>query len=300
MKNTSNTVEGKDSPATGSAPIEYQNWKNQDNPLQAVLSWIISSGERLKPFEVVLSVFRLGKIPGIRRLVPWLNPEKNSFTYLPINQVLKNNPNTVLPPQIIHEFIDQAAIHVIMDQCGCRILRDCKHHTHDIGCLFMGETALKLPHGVSRRVNRQQAHEHVEKAIENGLVPMTGKVRIDNFIYMTPDRGKLLSVCFCCPCCCILTSYKHLDGGYLDGIIEPINGLSIRVNSQCIGCGVCLQTCPFDAIEIKGNRAFHNSRCRKCGRCEAHCPQGAVSIELDNQQFDQEIKDRIRSYVSFS
>ncbi|MFH2063673.1 MAG: 4Fe-4S binding protein [Pseudomonadota bacterium] len=282
-----------------SVPQEFQQWKYQDNFVQSVLSWIMKSGKRLKPFQAVLYIFRLGKIPGLRLLIPWLNPKKNSFTYLPVNQSLKSGTNTVLPAQIIHDFIEEATIHVIMDQCGCRILSDCKNHTHDVGCLFMGETALKLPHAVSRRVDRQQAHEHVEKAISNGLIPMSGKVRIDNFIYMTPDRKKLLSVCFCCPCCCILRSYKHLPGIYLDGIIEPIAGLSVRVSDRCVGCGTCLSTCPFDAIRIIDGRAVHSANCRGCGRCETNCPQGAVEIKIENQAYAEKIKDRIHSYVQF-
>ncbi len=59
-------------------------------------------------------------------------------------------------------------------------------------------------------MTREQAHAHVERAVEVGLVPMTGKVRVDNFIFLTPDEQKLLSVCFCCHCCSMMTSFKHI------------------------------------------------------------------------------------------
>jgi hypothetical protein len=67
-----------------------------------------------------------------------------------------------------------------------------KKETHDI---FMGDTALKLPHGVSRQVTREQAH--VDRAIEVGLVPMTGKVRVDNFILptATEDAERRIESC---------------------------------------------------------------------------------------------------------
>lgn len=271
----------------------------KDNPLQAVLSWILSSGTRLKPFQVVLYIFHLGKIPGLRHMIPWLSPKKNSITYLPVNKTLEETVNQAMPVQVIHDFIDKASVHVVMDRCGCRMLRDCKNHTHDIGCLFMGETAQKLPHGVSHYVTREEAHAHVENGVRNGLVPMSGKVSIDNFIYMTPDRQTLLSVCFCCPCCCILTSYKHVPGAYLDGIIQPMEGLVIEVTDDCIGCGTCLDTCPFNAIRIENSRAIHTDSCRGCGRCETHCPQGAVTLTLTQKNAVETVKNRISSYVDF-
>jgi UDP-glucose 4-epimerase len=272
--------------------------KRQDNLIQAILSWIIKSGRRLKPFLPVLETFKLGRIPGIRRLIPWLNPELNCINYLPINEGLEVE-NSIMPPQVVHDLIDSTSIHVIMDKCGCRMLRDCKRYTQEVGCLFMGETALKLPHGVCRKVTRVEAHAHADRAIQLGLLPMVGKVRIDNLIYMTPDRNKLLSVCFCCECCCILTSYKHVPGKYLDGIIQPIDGLTIKVTDACIGCGSCLETCAFNAITIIDSRAVHSHQCRGCGRCSLSCPNDAVIISIHNQHFAQEIKDRIRSYVEF-
>ena len=103
------------------------------------------------------------------------------------------------------------------------------------------------------------------------FIPMIGKVSIDNFIYMTPDRRKLIAICFCCPCCCILRSYKYVPGDYLDGIIEPIDGLKIEVTDKCTGCGTCIDTCPFNAIKVIDGKALHTSTCRGCGRCETFC-----------------------------
>lgn len=272
--------------------------KAQDSFIQAVLSWIIKSGKRLKPFLPVLETFRLGKIPGLRRLIPWLNPDKNCITYLPVNENI-HVESDILPSHIVHDLIESSSIHVIMDKCGCRMLRNCTRYTHDIGCLFMGETALKLPHGVCHKVSKQEAHAHADRAISLGLLPMIGKVRIDNFIYMTPDRSTLLSLCFCCDCCCILTSYKHVPGNYLDGIIQPIEGLRVEVSDACIGCGTCIETCAFNAITIRDGRAVHSSMCRGCGRCATFCPSHAVTISISNEQYADEVKTRIRSYVEF-
>ncbi len=278
--------------------IEEYNDRVRDNGVQSILSWIISSGKRLRPFKVILYIFHLGKIPALRRIIPWLNPKKNCINYLPVNRSLKTS-GSVLPSQVAHDIIDAASVFIRMKECGCRLMGDCHNHRHDIGCIFMGETALSLPHGVSERISREEAHRHVERGIQDGLVPMTGKVSIDNFIYMTPDRKKLVAICFCCPCCCILRSYRHVPGNYLDGIVEPIKGLTIEVNDNCIGCGTCIETCPFAAISIRDGKAVHSDRCRGCGRCETNCPEHAVIIQISNDDYVSEIKSRIDSYVDY-
>ena len=277
--------------------LESCERKKKDNFIQGTLSWIFSSGARIKPTLIVLNIFKLGKIPGLREFIPWMDHKKNSMSYLPVNKSLGKVTNHVLPVKIVHEFIDKSNIHVIMDKCGCRLAGECKNFSHEIGCLFMGESALKLPHGISRRVTAEYAHKHVERAASVGLIPMIGKVRVDNFIFLTPDESKLLSVCFCCHCCCMLTAFKHIPGKYLDGIMQPLEGLSIEVNDNCIGCGTCIETCGFNAIKIENGRAVHNEQCRGCGRCETNCPNQAITIKINNNNVIDEAMKRIEAYV---
>jgi len=282
--------------------LDYLNSRKLDHPdnyIQSLLSWVFSSGARIKPTMVVLNVFRLGKIPGLRNWIPWMDHTKNSMSYLPINKSLTVG-NQTLPSEIVHQYIDKSNIHVIMNKCGCRLAGNCQHYTADIGCLFMGETALNMPAGVSKRVTPEDAHKHVDRAISVGLIPMTGKVRVDNFIFLTPDESKLLSVCFCCHCCCMMTSLKHIPGDYLDGIMPPVEGLHIEVTDDCVGCGTCIETCGFDAIRIINGRAEHNSQCRGCGRCETHCPNQAIKITIDNLNIVDDVTQRIDAYVDIN
>jgi UDP-glucose 4-epimerase len=272
--------------------------REPDNFTQAALSWVFRSGPRTRPTMQVLHVFRLGKIPWLRDRIPWMAPEKNSITYLPINQNLET-VQEVLPAQVVHDFIEKAKLYVVMDKCGCRLARKCKNFTAQVGCLFMGDTSLKLPHGVSRRVTREQAHAHVDRAIEVGLVPMTGKVRVDNFIFLTPDESKLLSVCFCCHCCCMMTSFKHIPAVHLDRLMPRLEGLTVEVTEACLGCGQCEETCGFGAITIDDGRAVHSAQCRGCGRCQRTCPNDAVRITISSPTATEDAKRRIESYVQF-
>src|SRR5690606_21974248 len=51
------------------------------------------------------------------------------------------------------------------------------------------------------------------------------------------------------------------------------------IQSRCIGCGICVDTCPEKALEqasegITINRAV----CRGCGLCTAECPTTAMEL----------------------
>ena len=41
----------------------------------------------------------------------------------------------------------------------------------------------------------------------------------------------------------------------------------------CIACGICVKTCPVDAIKIDNNLArIDHSKCIVCGLCVKKCP----------------------------
>jgi len=243
--------------------------------------------------------FVTSKTPMVRKIFPWTNPQKSHLSILPVNEDIKGY-NEILPPQVAHEIIDNTAHYVIYNKCSCRTAFKCQNHTHDIGCLFIGEDALKMPAALTRRVTRAEAHAHVDKAVAAGLVPTIGKFRVDNFLFMIPDKKKLMSLCFCCHCCCMVTYTKHLPSRQLDEIIVPLKGLSLEVTDNCIGCGECIEYCGFNAIEIVEDKAVHNDYCRICGRCATNCAQNAINISMKNENFMEETVQQIREYVDYS
>jgi pyruvate formate lyase activating enzyme len=48
---------------------------------------------------------------------------------------------------------------------------------------------------------------------------------------------------------------------------------------HCIGCGICLKTCPYDSLQKKEGAVVRDrSLCQACGKCVAACPAGAQEM----------------------
>ncbi|MFP3953070.1 MAG: DUF362 domain-containing protein, partial [Candidatus Acetothermia bacterium] len=55
------------------------------------------------------------------------------------------------------------------------------------------------------------------------------------------------------------------------------------VNEECEGCGVCLESCPVDAIEVNNGKAIiDNATCTRCGDCFETCPLDAIRPNSEN------------------
>jgi len=243
--------------------------------------------------------FKIASLPLIREFHPWVDERKTHGVMLPINEELKYD-NVLLPYPIITEFIEKSSHRMIMNVCGCRQAYGCKNHPATLGCINMGESVLDINPGLGRLVSKEEAHAHVRKAIESGLVPHIGKGRIDNTLYGIPDKGKLMGLCFCCHCCCIAGFFKTLPADQLDRMFPRIEGVRMEVTDACTGCGTCLTYCIYDGMKVENGKARVTQKCRLCGRCAMNCPSGAITMSLDNHAFKDEIIRRISAYVDLT
>lgn len=57
--------------------------------------------------------------------------------------------------------------------------------------------------------------------------------------------------------------------------------MMLRIRKDlCLGCGLCSESCPRQAISVVSGQAVINQiRCNQCGLCLEVCPQGAI-VEL--------------------
>lgn len=55
--------------------------------------------------------------------------------------------------------------------------------------------------------------------------------------------------------------------------------MAIKVTEQCIGCGACVDVCPFGAIIMEDGKAVITEACTACGACIEVCPVSAIIRE---------------------
>lgn len=65
------------------------------------------------------------------------------------------------------------------------------------------------------------------------------------------------------------------------------------VNTElCVGCGVCIEECPVEAISLVEETArINDEECIRCGRCHDVCPNEAV--RHDSEKIPEEIEANV-------
>jgi ferredoxin len=261
-----------------------------------------------KHFSMRFAVAELTKWPLIGPVMEHalFNGHKSGDTlfYLPkdkvvINQQIKEQQNTVVPSEVVSHFIDEASHVFLMDHCVCREAADCQEYDHDIGCIFLGEGVLDINPKLGRIVDKATAQAHLEKAREAGLVHLIGRDKIDAVWMGVEASTKLMTICNCCPCCCLFKFLPNL-APKLQSKIERMPGVDVRVVAEdCIGCGRCADEdiCFIHSIKLVDGKAVISEDCRGCGRCVEVCTQDAIRLEVERESYVDTAIERLSQAV---
>ena len=245
----------------------------------------------------------LSKLPIFRNLVATRTTEDDVGFFVPINQSLGTFENQILPVKVFKHFIDKASNIVMMHECPCRAFNDCQDHDKSLGCMYMGDDTLKLlvTEDKGHIATKEEALERVKLAVDNGLIPLLGRAMQEAVGFGVEDTGHFLSMCFCCPCCCIdVKILKHASSSL--NIFRRIEGLNVMVDKDiCVGCGECLEVCVFNGMEMIDEIANVNQeRCLGCGRCENVCPNEAISIIINESGGVNELINKLEAHIDVS
>lgn len=246
--------------------------------------WFVNFIKKIYPARFGLA--RLTRFSAVRKIVDVSLFNHDDIVYLPKDNVVRLHApiarpeETVLPSQVVEHFIEQSSYRFIMNFCICREGDGCQDYPADLGCLFLGEAVLGINPKLGRLVSKEAALEHMERCREAGLVHMVGRNKLDTVWLGVQPGHRLLTICNCCPCCCLFKVAPHLHAD-IGKKIHRMAGVTVNVNGGCSGCGLCTEgVCFVEAISLENGRARIGEGCRGCGRCVEICPNEAIELHV--------------------
>lgn len=269
--------------------------------------WFVKILKKAFPRRFLLA--RLTRLPIVDRIVEHVFFGGDEMIYVPHDRAVRKvqvgepivEPESVMvPSQVVEHFIEKANYHWIMNTCICREANQCKDYPIELGCLFLGEAAAGINPKLGRRVSKEEALQHVRRCREVGLVHVIGRNKLDTVWLGIGPSEKLLTICNCCPCCCLWGTLPHMTP-HISSKVMRMEGVSVSINGQCVGCGLCTQNvCFVDAIHILDGHATISEDCRGCGRCVEVCPHGAIRLSLEEDHLVERAIARISPLVDVS
>lgn len=201
-----------------------------------------------------------------------MNSQIPQFRTIPIEQSITAE-NMVLAYDEIGELIKKAKGPFSVANCICKTSHDmdktnCKKTELRETCLnfgLMGEMYIR--NGVGREITREEALRIVKDAEKAGLV------------IQSMNAKETQVVCACCGCCCGLLAIIKVLPRPAD--FAASNYQISFDESLCSMCGTCQTRCQMDAIKWKQgqtpNVLLH--RCIGCGLCVTTCPTKALTLK---------------------
>ncbi len=288
---------------TGYKIVDYRNGEQRVAIRKVVMSVKFKKGKGHHPFIITkLPIFRSIMYSEEREIHRKEGKQYGSF--IPINQSLGEFGSEILPVKVFKHFFEKASNIVFLTNCACRVHGDCQKHIRTIGCMHLGDGTynIKITPDRGRVVSSEEALEILKVAIENGLIPLLGRASGEPMGFGIEDKGTFMSMCFCCPCCCV--DAKILTHGSVgvvnNSIFKRMKGVTVEVDEDlCIGCEACLEACKFRGMEMLDDKAIVNQkRCLGCGRCESACPNEAISMTIDDDSRVNELIAKLDSVVT--
>lgn len=135
-----------------------------------------------------------------------------------------------------------------------------------IGCSLMGLDPRRLP--------LLQAAARAGVALDPGRIEVVGlplaEARVDGYVLPETEKESVMSR---------LVSAKGLPAGLRTWARRHLTARPVLSPELCLGCGICRESCPAEAITIRDKKAqIDDARCIRCYCCQEMCPQAAIVL----------------------
>ncbi|MBC8503579.1 MAG: 4Fe-4S binding protein [Anaerolineales bacterium] len=187
-------------------------------------------------------------------------------------------PNdTVMLLSEVEEMI-HAATNIVVQPCDCRMLgENCDKPVET--CIWLDEGAREaLDRGHGRSLTKEEAIELLRYTDKKGLMHTADSE--------WRDRG-LHAICNCCACDCYPFSAAQELG--TKGVWPKSHYVAAHDLDLCNMCGSCVKRCHFDAFVLtdeivfvgdkdKQRVIYDSDNCWGCGLCANTCPENAIQM----------------------
>jgi NAD-dependent dihydropyrimidine dehydrogenase PreA subunit len=157
---------------------------------------------------------------------------------------------------------------IAVTNCACRAI-DGKCGKPLEVCLQLNRAAdYAVERGTGRALTKDEAMDIIKLAERAGLV------------HIVANQGSgYHTICNCCRDCCVTWATAEIKKIQ---VAAPSRFLAQIDPGTCTGCGVCIDTCPFDAISwADGGEdlcVVYKDKCMGCGVCAELCPSEAIIL----------------------
>ncbi len=188
---------------------------------------------------------------------------------IPVNVDLKAEPKILNIEQAV-SYLDKAE-HIYLSDCICRtMMQNCDSPRRT--CIAWDSAKPLLDTDIYKNQNtveitKEEAIETLKMSNDAGLVHMAYAMWDDN----------VNRLCSCCSTCCAIFASVLRHKMYPDLITSE--ALSITDMDKCINDGTCVERCHFGSREmVDGNLKVNDDLCYGCGLCVSTCPSEAISL----------------------
>jgi NAD-dependent dihydropyrimidine dehydrogenase PreA subunit len=203
--------------------------------------------------------------------------EEQARAIITIDQVIPlQDLEQIIPYPMARDLVLKGPPDVAVYECYCRHARVNPCQPTQV-CLAIGQPGVDfiLEHNPqsSRRVTQAEALDLLRAEHERG--------HVHSAWFKDAVMDRFYAICNCCGCCCggIEAMVKYsvplmASSGYVAQVDEML----------CAVCAACADACPFGAIQMNGRTVVNWDACMGCGVCEEQCPNEAMSLLRDERK----------------